>query len=78
MSMKFADSAGFFLKMPNVLTFTDLDFFEKYVCTFLNTCGLIIIKNVPTYVHIFGKVTYSRICGEKITLLPNYYWQNCT
>ena len=38
-----------------LLTFTDLDFFQKYVCTFLNTCGLIIIKNVPTYVHIFGK-----------------------
>ena len=44
------------------LTFTDLDFSQKYVCTFLKPVVLIIIKSVPTYVHIFGKVTYSRIC----------------
>ena len=37
-------------------------FFKKYVCTFLNACGLIFIKNVPTHVHILGKATYSRIC----------------
>ena len=45
-----------------MLTFTDLGFFLRNMYAFLNTCGLIIIKNVPTYVHIFGKVTYSKIC----------------
>ena len=37
------------------LTFTDLDFSQKYVCTFLKPVVLIIIKSVPTYVHIFWK-----------------------